>query len=262
MSNIKDFYDETKILTNGTCNFFNSLGSGGGLHMHRQIEIMFAIKGGFSVTLGDKKYDLKTGDYVIIKPFELHTFSSKRNLTSKYVSPIFPDVVSNRLSNKIKNSVIGHAQENDWGEILSLYKTFKNMSQKNRLLYFEMLESLVNSALLHELPSQQDELAKSVINYIAENATLPLTLDYVAAECCTNRCTVSKIINSNCSQSFNSFLNRCRINIFLQGFADGERDSIESAASKAGFQSPRTFYRAFYEEFEMTPRQYLEKLGL
>lgn len=70
----KNYYDETDILTNGTCNYFSHLGGGGNfLHMHRQIEIMFSVKGDLFVTLGEKRYPMSTGDFVIIKPFELHT---------------------------------------------------------------------------------------------------------------------------------------------------------------------------------------------
>lgn len=259
--NKKDYYDETSILTNGTCNFFSSLGVAENLHMHRQIEIMFAVRGDFSVILGDEKHQLKTGDFIIIKPFELHAFTSKKKFGSKYVSPIFPDVVSNRLANMVKESVIGHDDANEWGEILSLYKTFQGMSQKNRLLYFEMLESIVTSALGEKAPFVHDELADRVIRYVTENSHLPLTLDSVASACCTNRCTVSKIINKNCNQNFNSFLNRTRISAFLQNYVDKKPSNIETAAMEAGFQSPRTFYRAFFDEFKMTPTQYIEKLN-
>ena len=80
---------------------------------------------------------MSTGDFVIIKPFELHTFESKKKLSNRFVSPIFPDIVSERIANRLRESVICHADGNEWGEIVSLYKNFKDMSPKNRMLYFE-----------------------------------------------------------------------------------------------------------------------------
>lgn len=228
--------------------------------MHRQIEIMFAIKGDFTVVLGENRHLLHTGDYVIIKPFELHTFGSGVKWGNKFVSPIFPDEVSNRLENSITESVIGHADAGEWGEILSLYKTFSDMSPANRMLYFEMLESMVRRAINVDYPTVHDELTYKVISYIRENASMPLSLESVASACCTNRCTVSKIINNTCHQNFNNFLNRIRISAFLQICIEGSVQNIEAAASEAGFGSPRTFYRAFFEEFAMTPGQYIEKL--
>lgn len=258
----KNYYDETDILTNGTCNYFSNLGGGGSfLHMHRQIEIMFSVKGDLFVTLGEKRYPMSTGDFVIIKPFELHTFESKKKLSNRFVSPIFPDIVSERIANRLRESVICHADGNEWGEIVSLYKTFKDMSPKNRMLYFEMIENIVMDAISLKAPTERNNLSDKIIDYITENASSPLTLDSVAAACCTNRCTVSKIINTQCNQNFNSYLNRVRISRFLQNYIENHPSNLETAAQEAGFQSPRTFYRAFFDEFKMTPKQYIEKLS-
>lgn len=257
------YIDETHILTNGTCNYFTTLHKGKKLlHMHRQIEIMFSVKGDFVVTLGENRHHLSTGDFVIIKPFELHSFESKTNISNRFVSPIFPNIISERIANRLNESVICHADEKEWGKILSLYKSFKDMSQKNRILYFEMIENLVMDAISPQIPLEKNNLADRIISYINENASAPLTLESVAAACYTNRCTVSKIINTQCNKNFNNYLNKVRISRFLQDYIENRPKNLEAAAQNAGFQSPRTFYRAFFDEFQMTPTQYIEKLSM
>lgn len=259
----KNYYDETDILTNGTCNYFSTLGKDTQLlHMHRQIEIMFSVKGDFFVTLGENRHHLSTGDFVIIKPFELHSFESKKSISNRFVSPIFPNIISERIANRLNESVICHADEKEWGKILSLYKSFKDMSQKNRILYFEMIENLVTDATSPKIPLKKNHLADKIISYINENAAAPLTLESVAAACYTNRCTVSKIINTQCNKNFNTYLNKVRISRFLQDYVENRPKNLEAAAQNAGFQSPRTFYRAFFDEFKMTPTEYIEKLSI
>ncbi len=252
-------YDQSSIHFNGTCHYFHRLG--GFLHVHRQVEILFSVQGDVTALLGDRRVELHTDDFIIIKPFELHAFSAGMKVTNKFVAPILPDDVSERVALRLPETLICHDDGNRWGEVFSLYRAFAQLSPKNRALYFQMVEDIVNAAIDGTLPSEPDTLGDTIIRYITENAERPLTLDSVAAACCTPWNTVSRTVNQRCNSNFNAFLNRVRINRFLRACMAQAPANMESAALQAGFRSARTFYRAFYAEFHMTPGQYLEKAG-
>lgn len=251
-------YDQSKLHINGTCNYFHRLG--GLLHVHRQIEIMFSIQGDVTVFLGNRQVEMHTGDFVIIKPFELHAFSAAMKLTNRFIAPILPDVISDRIALRLTDSLVCHDDGHQWGEVLALYRAFDPLSPENRMLYFQMVEHIVEDILDRTLPQASDSVEDAIIRYMIENSEKNLTLESVAEACCTNRSTVSRTVNTRCNRNFNAFLNRVRINQFLQNCMQEMPSNMEALALQVGFQSARTFYRAFYAEFHATPSQYLEKL--
>lgn len=251
-------FDQSEMHINGTCNYFRRLG--GLLHVHRQVEIMFSAQGDVSVFLGEHRLELHTGDFVIIKPFELHAFSAGMKLTNKFIAPILPDTISARIALRLTDSIVCHDNGRHLDEIFSLYKAFAPLSPENRILYFRLIENVAAAAIDRNLPTSLDSVGDAIIQYIQENYRNPLTLESVAAACCTNRSTVSRTVNRRCNRNFNAFLNHVRINRFLQDCLAEAPDNIEAAAQQSGFQSARTFYRAFYSEFQSTPSQYLDML--
>lgn len=62
--------------------------------------------------------------------------------------------------------------------------------------------------------------------------------------------------------NFNSFLNIIRLQCFLNKATEEElaRNSIEGIAQKCGFKSPSTFFRSFKQQYNTTPKQYIECL--
>ena len=62
--------------------------------------------------------------------------------------------------------------------------------------------------------------------------------------------------------NFNIFLNSIRLDCFLKEADEKElaKSSIEGIAQKCGFKSPSTFYRSFKQQYQTTPKKYLESL--
>lgn len=257
--NTLNYYDESDILTYGTCNFFKYLSNPNMLHMHRQIEIMYVVNGRTEVLLADKTITLTKGDFYMTKPYELHAYHSKRAFASRFVSPILPDYISDRLASRIEHNTVYHDSSGELAEILYLYRTFEPMSTSVRMYYYEMIEKYINSLLTDKDVKETPEA--NIIRYITEHATDNLTLESVAFACCTNRCTVSKTVNNYSGQNFNSFVNKIRLSLFLEYYVRMRPSNIEKAALSSGFNSPRTFYRVFLSEFGMTPTQYMDKLN-
>lgn len=251
-------YDQSEYLINGKYNFFHRLG--GPLHVHRQVEMMYCVRGTVTVQLGERKVILNEKDFVLVKPYELHCYKADFKVTNLFISPIFPDAVSSRISMYLFDNVVCHDDNEVIKDFLSLYKHFDALPAESRILYFQILENLVDTAAAKILKKPTDSIDEEILQYISENFNENLTLESVAAACCTNRSTVSRTVNRQCACNFNTYLNHVRINRFLEICLNGETENIEQVAQRVGFQSPRTFYRAFQSEFRTTPKQYLETL--
>ena len=70
-----------------------------------------------------------------------------------------------------------------------------------------------------------------------------------------NKYIISKVISVTFHKNFNQYLNEQRIH-YVCSMLEYSACPITQIAFEAGFQSQRTFNRAFQEIYNMTPREY------
>ena len=69
---------------------------------------------------------------------------------------------------------------------------------------------------------------------------------------------LSRVFSSTFHKNFNQYLNDQRLN-FVISMMENTNKSITEICLDAGFQSQRTFNRAFQEAYNMTPREYRKR---
>lgn len=248
---MKDYLNESDLLGNGTCGFYR-LSKGGAFHYHRQIEIIYVEKGCVTIYLGTGVLSLVRNQFAVIRPYELHDFDSKGY--NKCICPILPDIYSNKLSQLNIDNCVMHDETGDALAIFKLYKTFNALSPKSRLLYFSNIYQFLENCFFHRKDSSQ-RISDVIFSYIHENFDRPISIESVAAACMTNHTYVSTAVNQKAHMNFNRYVNQLRLSKFIDCF-DPLSDRISTAAREAGFDSVRTFYRAFQKEYSMTPGEY------
>lgn len=88
-----------------------------------------------------------------------------------------------------------------------------------------------------------------------------ITLDKLSAVLKTNRSYLSKTINEHSGRNFNKFINKYRISEAIERLSKSDEDCLLKAmATDLGFNSPSTFYKAFYEETGVSPSVYRKKI--
>ncbi|MFI3140705.1 MAG: AraC family transcriptional regulator [Clostridia bacterium] len=227
------------------------------LHYHRQIELILVKKGRLQIDLIDSKsLILNENDMAIIKPYDVHKFVPDPSCTCFLV--VLPDTATVDLSSaNITTKKVSDVDE-DIQKILYTHNIFSSIDKKYQKIYFYAVSQVVKS-VYNVTSSQSDET--NVLNYISQNYKQPLTLDGVAAACSTNRSFVSKTVNVQTGSNFNSYLNGLRISKFIEiCFESNEKIPIESIAKQVGFLNMRTFYRAFADKLECSPKQYLNQI--
>ena len=82
-----------------------------------------------------------------------------------------------------------------------------------------------------------------------------INLDTMAKELCVSKYVLSRIFSSTFHTNFNQYLNEQRLNyaVSMLEYTDW---SITDICLESGFQSQRTFNRAFQEKYKKTPREY------
>lgn len=248
---IKNYLNESELLHNGTCGFY-SLTRGGNFHYHRQIEVVYVEKGTLTVSTAAKSLQLHANQFALIKSYELHTFFSKTR--NKCICPILSDYYSNKLSQSNFESCVLDDTNGEVLGVFKLYHAFNKLSTENRLLYFNLIYKIIVSKL--PKTDNQDKIQIDMIfKFIHENFDKPITIEQIANACNTNTNYVSTRINKHANVNFNSYVNRLRLAKFIDSF-EPSKDKVTDCATLAGFESPRTFYRAFKQEYNMTPKEY------
>ncbi|GAB4404919.1 MAG: hypothetical protein OHK0039_05500 [Bacteroidia bacterium] len=88
-----------------------------------------------------------------------------------------------------------------------------------------------------------------------------LTLADVAQHLGETTKTISGVINSGTGLNFNDYINRFRVEAFLQEIAAGahQRHTLLGIAISCGFNSKSTFNRAFKKHTGLSPHEYIQK---
>ncbi|WP_343691303.1 AraC family transcriptional regulator [Chitinophaga sp.] len=87
-----------------------------------------------------------------------------------------------------------------------------------------------------------------------------LSLTDLATLLGTNKTVLSKVINSNYRENFNDYINRYRVNQFIEKVNKGAHDELTllSIAYDCGFNSKATFNRAFKKMTGKTPKMFIK----
>lgn len=229
------------------------------VHIHATMEIVIVNKGTLTMTADGIEYDISEGHGLFIPPFSPHTFHSKEpNLChvlqfSEVLVPYFFDFVK-------KNSPTVH-----------LFK----LSDASRELSEKLLPDKSNSSdyitaeavlapLCHDIYTACEfeprkvvfgDTFSKVIDYIESHYTEDIDLDTVAHAVGAHPVTVSKIFSKNTGVGFHYYLQyqRCSYAAYL---LKNKNMSISEVAYESGFGSIRSFNRAFFAVYSVTPTQY------
>lgn len=89
-----------------------------------------------------------------------------------------------------------------------------------------------------------------------------LSLNTLASELCTNRTTLAQAMRENGYENYTNYINRLRINDFLQQVEAGELENFQEAFYFAGFRSRGTALRNFRQFTGMIPSDYFQKKNI
>lgn len=148
---------------------------------------------------------------------------------------------------------------------IKLKKSYKHLYEKTKssLFYSDPFDKPKGDEKLTEEEKLTRNILSSIHNLLSREKLFlnpDLSIEELAQKCNTNKSYISKAINSNTSDNFNSFINNYRVKESLELMKIHESLSINEIAYSSGFNSKSSFYRAFTKSTGMSPSQYKEFL--
>ena len=232
-------------------------------HIHEAIEMVYVTKGSLDLGVGQELYHMEKGDFAIVFPNIVHhyqVFSEEMNRAVYVYSPLnmtgkFSDTL---MHYSPKNPVIQGREVHP--DVVNAIKSLVEDDEIDSMIEHAYLQimlarSLPMLELEERIPQKCDDIIYQTICYIAGHFKENLYLEKMAKDIGVNKFSISKVFSEIFHSNFNQYLNEQRIH-YVCSMLEYSDYPITQIAYEAGFQSQRTFNRAFKEMFQMTPRQY------
>lgn len=231
-------------------------------HLHRELEIIALFHGSADVTVNGKVYPIHAGDFVVIFPYMVHSYTLGENVdVGKFIfgaedmcegssilrkkRPCFPVIP--------RETIAGTNLADFTQEILARRENCSAMVKK---AYLHLLAArLFELCEMEDTNEQPNLLISDILDYCQTHYQKDISVSDVAQNVHVSKSYISHIFCQNIKMNFCNYINALRLEAASDLLRRGE-GSITEISERCGFQSIRTFNRAFLKQMGMTPREY------
>ena len=255
----KDLYCRDKEISGGTIGYSS--------HLHYQIELAMIFDGHTHITVDSAEYDAFGGDAFVVFPNQIHSFTTVKResyillkINPEYVPELLP-LLSSSLP---KRAVIkGAANDEELAhlikEISRVYhgnEPFKDTILRGLVLVF--LSRLLQGLELSDAPAVDYHAVGIIMDYCNKNYNKPISLGILSKELHLNKYYISHVISEKLNIGFNDYINSLRVSNACKLLVKTDR-TITEISETVGFNTLRTFNRAFMKQMSCTPSEYRRK---
>ncbi len=233
-------------------------------HLHSHIELGLLLDGKTSITIDSKETLLEAGDMFICFPNQVHGFKTLQK--ERYMLFIFnPEMISelsSPLFTKLPASGVLKGASRD-KELFALINAIvgahlsseanKNLIVKGYLLV--LFAKLFERLELYDIQAGDIKLIGAILNYCSKNYNQPLSLSILERELHISKFYISHTLSNKLHISFNDYINSLRV-INACKLLKSSALSVTEISEAVGFNTLRTFNRAFIKHTGTTPSKY------
>lgn len=249
------------------------------LHSHSFYEILFCHStGGVEYLVGPDRYRLQQGDVILIPPGISHRPLLPEQMTEPYrrdVLWISADVMD-QLETMVPPESRFMAQESwllrvggtRWEFIGDLFRHgvrefegqqtgWEEIVLGNTIQLLVYLRRAIQDRSAPSLKAEKPELLDQVLVYIEDHLAEKISLGEIAKHFWVSQSTISQTFRNKLGVSFYRCVTQRRLIAAKSLIIDGL--PLESVGQKVGFSDYSSFYRAFKQEYGISPRQFRKK---
>lgn len=233
-------------------------------HIHKEVEIVYMLKGKSRAYLDTKEYLLEEGDLFFSFPNKVHYYDTFTDEES-YLLMFSPNVISDFTSFLLKNNPVNPVIKNDLmpKKIKDILDEAYKANQSNEKFKYEKVKGYVNIFLAEIIPllnfkestNNHTEMLSSILSYCVENYKDNINLDEMAKDLHASKYYISRLFSEKIKIGFNDYVNMLRINDAKEHLVK-TNDSVTEIGINVGYNTIRSFNRAFLSQTGMQPREY------
>ena len=245
------------------------------LHSHNFYEILYCTNTcGAEYLLGPERYRLQKGDIIFIPPGISHRPLLPAQMPEPYqrevlwvnadliraLEPLLP------IGTTVKKiSYMLRTAGTQWEFLGKLFHAGVQESEQQKLHWesavlgntITLLTHLYRAMYDHRTPAlkaEKQDLLAQVLEYIDENLSQKLTLSDTAKHFFVSESTISQTFRKQMDISFYHFVTQRRLIAAKTLILEGAH--LDAVNERVGFSDYSTFYRAFKQEYGISPRQF------
>ena len=231
-------------------------------HFHSAIEILIGKEGVLRALINQTEYYVHPGEILITNPYDVHSYSFCENKKPLVCVVIFPFEYVGGFFKARKNGKFSAHYLNDpeiyrnVTELLYMFDIARTTGKPTlaKCLGLALFEMIAVNIPLTQKTDEQANLIKNILNFLYENFREDISLTGLAKKYGYSANYFSSLFHSYLNMNLTEFINRLRLNEIVHKIQEGS--DLTSAIFDSGFNSLRTFYRAFNKKFGMTPKEY------
>lgn len=240
------------------------------LHSHSFYEILCCRTNcGVEYLVGTERYRLRQGDVVIVPPGVSHRPLMPEQMTAPYVRDVLwiSEALMTRAGDRIRLLCPGllRTAGTRWEELGQILAEAVEESQRRlsgwelsvaglALRFLALLSRAIEDMDNLPIAAEKPELLERAMSYIEKNLSEKITLEQAAKHLFVSASTISQCFRKALGISFYRYVTQRRL---IAAKTLIERDMmLEDVAVRTGFQDYSGFYRAFKQEYGISPRQY------
>ena len=234
------------------------------LHLHPQVEFYYVLSGEACMTVRGETKILMPGSLAVVFPNQTHSYAAcaQKNhavlivcdlsLTAGYADTLLqmhpenPFLLPGDLHPNVEFAVRELAVER---------KSGNSTAVSSALVQLILARVLPRLSLRHNRASDYEELTYQIALYIAEHYQENLTLASLSRELGVSKFHLSHVFSEKIGQHFSTYLSSIRVDHACALLANTNR-SVTDIAAESGFESQRSFFRAFKASCGVTPLAY------
>ena len=240
-------------------------------HLHRDLELVCLWEGEIDLRVDATAYSMRSGDLLLIFPDQVHSFEDERD--ARYyrirVSPdLFPDLAAEFHGNAPASPILIGALY--LSKIRSLLDTLEELvrdpegeheySQSVRRGYLQALLSELLSMTAVRRVGKETVTVRAIVAFCTANFAESLSLDLLSERLGLNQFYISRLFGERVGLPFNDFINLLRLCEACR-YLRHTKLSVSDICERVGFNTPRTFNRAFLKHFGTSPSEYRRGIG-
>ena len=233
---------------------------------HSHIELYFVEEGQMEFFVGGHQRILNAGEMSVALSYESHAYKTpEHSRSSVFIIPIY---LCEQFIIATRNRQASSPFITDSNIVLRIKECIEELKKKDineitQMGYIHVILGIIMDSVFSDTSVQPHDtmIPSKMLLYINENFKSEMTLDVLATKFGYHKSYVSRYFKQCFRVGFCEYLSAIRLKNALI-LMNEQKHSITHCALESGFNSMRTFYRVFHEEFGCSPKEYLDRLAM
>lgn len=246
------------------------------LHSHTFFELLYCRNNcDAEYLVGAERYRLQKGDIIFIPPGVSHRPLLPEKLNEpykRYVLWLSPEFIEKYaalfpypFTKKQTGASMLRTDSTRWEFLGELFRKGVRESELqedgweaavigNTITLLTQIKRATNDHSAHRLEAEKPELLDKIMAFVEDNYAETFTIDTLAKTFFVSSSTISHLFKQTMGSSFYRYVTQRRLIAAKSLIESGIL--LEDVAVRTGFQNYSSFYRAFKNEYGISPRQY------